>query len=290
MQSKRSKRVVAIHDLSGYGRISLTVAIPVLNTMGFNVCPLPTAILSSGTQFSKFTFLDLTEEMKKIIAAWKELHLEFDAFYTGYLGSPEQIDIVKDFIADFKQEDNLVVVDPVLGDDGKLYTGFDRQIVVKMRELIEVADVITPNLTELSFLLERPYQNEYQDDELKKIMLDLSAQGPQIVVITSVPVLGDPNRTSVYAYNRSGGHFWKTTCPYLPAHYPGMGDTFASVITGALMQGDSLPLALDRATQFCYQGIRATFGHDYEKREGVLLEKVLGNLNMPIQVTSYEMI
>jgi len=288
--SKRSKRVVAIHDLSGYSRISLTVAIPILNTMGFNVCPLPTAILSSGTQFSKFTFLDLTEEMKKIIAAWKELNLEFDAFYSGYLGSPEQIDIVKGFIADFKKENNLVVVDPVLGDNGKLYTGFNNRIVIKMRELIQVADVITPNLTELSYLLDRPYQEEYDDAELKKIMLDISEKGPQIVIITNVPVQGDPHHTSVYAYNRSGGRFWKTTCSYLPAHYPGMGDTFASVITGALMQGDSLPLALDRATQFCYQGIRATFGHDYEKREGILLEKVLCNLNAPIQVTSYEMI
>jgi len=290
MYSKRSKRVVAIHDLSGYGRISLTVAIPILNTMGCNVCPLPTAILSSGTQFSKFTFLDLTEEMKKMITAWKELNLEFDAFYSGYLASSEQIDIVKDFIAYFKKENNLVVVDPVLGDNGKLYTGFDNQIVVKMRELIRIADVITPNLTELSFLLDRPFQEEYSDSELKKIMLELSEQGPQIVIITNVPVLNDLRHTSVYAYNRSGGRFWKATCPYLPAHYPGMGDTFASVITGALMQGDSLPMALDRATQFCYQGIRATFGYDYDKREGVLLEKVLGNLNAPIQVTSYEMI
>ena len=290
MYSTRSKRIVAVHDLSGYSRISLTVAIPILNTMGFNVCPLPTAILSSGTQFSKFTFLDLTEEMKKIIAAWKELNLEFDAFYTGYLGSPEQIDIVKDFIADFRKKDNLVVIDPVLGDNGKLYTGFDNKIVEKMRELIRIADVITPNLTELSLLLDTPYIEECNDNELKKNMLELSEQGPQIVIITNVPVLDDTHRTSVYAYNRSTGRFWKATCPYLPAHYPGMGDTFASVITGALMQGDSLPLALDRATQFCYQGIRATFGHDYEKREGILLEKVLNNLNAPIQVTSYEMI
>ncbi len=290
MHSKRSKRVVAIHDLSGYGRISLTVAIPVLNTMGFNVCPLPTAILSSGTQFPSFTFLDLTEEMKKIIAAWKELDLEFDAFYTGYLGSPEQIDIVKEFIADFKKGDSFVLVDPVLGDNGELYTGFDQKIVIKMRELIRVADIITPNLTELSLLLDRPYQAEYGNEELKSILLELSDQGPQIVIITSVPVQKDPYHTSVYAYNRASGHFWKTTCPYLPAHYPGMGDTFAAVIAGALLQGDSLPLALDRATQFCYQGIRATFGYDYEKKEGILLEKVLGNLNAPILISSYEMI
>ena len=110
------------------------------------------------------------------------------------------------------------------------------------------------------------------------------------VIITSVPVQGDPRKTSVYAYDRQGNRYWKVTCPYLPAHYPGTGDTFTSVITGSLMQGDSLPIALDRATQFILQGIRATFGYEYDNREGILLEKVLHNLDMPIQVSSYELI
>ena len=111
-----------------------------------------------------------------------------------------------------------------------------------------------------------------------------------MVIITSVPVHGEPHKTSVYAYNRQGNRYWKVTCPYLPAHYPGTGDTFTSVITGSLMQGDSLPLALDRATQFILQGIRATFGYEYDNREGILLEKVLHNLDMPIQMASYELI
>lgn len=290
MYSNKKNRIVAIHDISGFGRVSLTVVIPILNAMGFNVCPLPTAILSTHTQFPDFTFLDLTDEMKKIIASWKKQHIEFDAFYSGYLGSPEQIGIVKNFIADFKKADDLVVVDPVLGDNGKLYTNFDERIVKEMRELIKVADVITPNLTEVSFLLDQPYRTENTDDQLKEILLALSAQGPPIVIITSVPVLGDPHTTSVYAYNRNGGRFWKVTCPYLPAHFPGVGDTFTSVITGALLQGDSLPIALDRATQFCYQGIRATFGYEHDRREGILLEKVLPILNMPIQVATYELL
>lgn len=290
MYSNKKNRIVAIHDISGFGRVSLTVVIPILNAMGFNVCPLPTAILSTHTQFPDFTFLDLTDEMKKIIASWKKQHIEFDAFYSGYLGSPEQIGIVKNFIADFKKTDDLVVVDPVLGDNGKLYTNFDERIVKEMRELIKVADVITPNLTEVSFLLDQPYRTENTDDQLKEILLALSAQGPPIVIITSVPVLGDPHTTSVYAYNRNGGRFWKVTCPYLPAHFPGVGDTFTSVITGALLQGDSLPIALDRATQFCYQGIRATFGYEHDRREGILLEKVLPILNMPIQVATYELL
>jgi pyridoxine kinase len=258
--------------------------------MGFHVSPLPTAILSSHTQYPHFSFLDLTDEMRKVIAEWKKLGAGFDTFYSGYLGSPEQVQIVKDFIQEFRKENNLVVVDPVLGDNGRLYTGFDLIIVEEMRRLITVADIVTPNLTELFYLLDIPYEKEYTDEKLKQYLLALSEKGPSIVIITSVPVADDPHQTSVYAYNRNGGRFWKVTCPYLPAHYPGVGDTFTSVITGAMMQGDSLPMALDRATQFCYQGIRATFGYEYDSREGILLEKVLHNLHIPIQVSTYELI
>lgn len=290
MYTNKVKKVVAVHDLSGIGRVSLTVVIPILSSMGFQVCPLPTAVLSNHTQYPQFSFLDLTGEMPKIIFEWKRLGIQFDAFYTGYLGSARQIQIVADFIDDFRQPDNLVVVDPVLGDNGKLYTNFDGQMVKEMRQLIAKADVVTPNLTELFYLLDRPYKEVNTDEELKSYLRHLSDKGPEIVIITSVPVMNDAHKTSVYAYNRQGNRYWKITCPYLPAHYPGTGDTFTSVITGSLLQGDSLPIALDRGTQFILQGIRATFGYEYDNREGILLEKVLHNLDMPIQSSSYELI
>lgn len=290
MYANKVKKIAAVHDLSGMGRVSLTVVIPVLSSMGFQVCPLPTAVLSNHTQYPDFTFLDLTDEMPKIISEWKKLNVQFDAFYTGYLGSPRQIQIVSDFIDDFRHPDSLVVADPVLGDNGKLYANFDERMIIEMRRLIRKADVITPNLTELFYLLDEPYKQDNTDKELKRYLRLLSDQGPQIVIITSVPVKGDNNKTSVYAYNRVGDRYWKIVCPYLPAHYPGTGDTFTSVITGALMQGDSLPIALDRATQFILQGIRATFGYEYDNREGILLEKVLHNLDLPIQSGSYELI
>ncbi len=290
MFANKVKKVAAIHDLSGMGRVSLTVVIPILSSMGFQVCPLPTAILSNHTQYPDFTFLDLTDEMPRIIAEWKRLEVEFDAIYTGYLGSPRQIQIVSDFIRDFRRKDSLTVIDPVLGDNGKLYSNFNESMVVEMQHLVTHADVITPNLTELFYLLDRPYKESNTDQELKEYLRCLSEKGPEVVIITSVPVLDEPHKTSVYAYNRRGNRYWKITCPYLPAHYPGTGDTFTSVITGALLQGDSLPIALDRATQFILQGIRATFGYEYDNREGILLEKVLHNLDMPIQSSSYELI
>ena len=159
-----------------------------------------------------------------------------------------------------------------------------------MKKLICLADIITPNMTELFRLLDLPFQESISDAELKAALKALSDKGPSIVIVTSVPVKDDPHSTSVYAYNRFGGRYWKVTCPYLPAHYPGTGDTFTSVITGSLMQGDSLPIALDRATQFILQGIRATFGYEYNNLEGIMLEKVLHNLDMPIQVSSYELL
>lgn len=290
MYANKVKKVAAVHDLSGVGRVSLTVVIPILSSMGFQACPLPTAVLSNHTQYPDFSFLDLTDEMPKIIKEWERLGVEFDAIYTGYLGSPRQARIVSGFINDFRRADSLVVVDPVLGDNGRLYTTFDETMVNEMQHLITEADVITPNLTELFYMLDLPYKEENSDDELKHYLRCLSDKGPQIVIVTSVPVPAEPHKTSVYAYNRVGNRYWKITCPYLPAHYPGTGDTFTSVITGALLQGDSLPIALDRATQFILQGIRATFGYEYDNRDGILLEKVLHNLDMPIQISSYELI
>lgn len=285
------KRVVAVHDLSCMGRVSLMAAVPILSSMGLEVCPLPTALLSCHTQYPEFTFLDLTEEMKGIIANWKNQGFRFNAFYTGYLGSPEQVQVVEGLIRDFRRPTDLTVVDPVLGDNGKLYKGIKDEMVSEMRELIKLADVITPNMTEMFLLLNESFrQDALSDNELKGYLKELSNQGPAIVIVTSVPVNDNPHQTSVYAYNRNGNRYWKVTCPFLPAHYPGTGDAFTSVITGALMQGDSLPVALDRATQFTLQGIRSTFGYEYNNMEGIMLEKVLGNLHTPIQICSYELI
>ena len=290
IETPQVKRIAAVHDLSGYGRVSLMVVLPILSTMGFEVSALPTAVLSNHTQFPKFTFLDLTDEMSKIIESWKVLDARFDAIYTGYMGSPAQIDIIEGFIDNFRQPQTFVVVDPVLGDNGHLYQAIDKKMVEKMRSLIRKADVVTPNLTELYYLLDRPYEPQVDTERMKALMTELSDAGPDTVIVTGVPMAGDAGKTSVFAYSRQSGHYWKVTCAYLPAHYPGTGDAFTSVITGALMQGDSLPMAIDRAAQFILQGIRATFGYEYDSRQGILLERVLHNLVLPVQNYTYEMI
>lgn len=285
------KKVAAIHDLSGFGRASLCAIIPTLSAMGVQVCPLPTAILSNHTGgFEHYSFVDLTDSMEEFIDNWKRLDLHFDCVYSGFLGSTRQINIVADFIDFFGTPDNLVVVDPVMGDNGALYSSMSEEIIPEMKRLVAKADIITPNFTEAAFLLGKPCAESISDREVKEWLLALSAIGPDIVIITSVPGEKKNKNTYVVAYDRGNDTFWKVGCRYIPASYPGTGDTFASVVIGSLLQGDSLPVAIDRAVQFISQCIKASYGFHYPNRNGVLLEKELGILKMPVLISGYEML
>ena len=285
-------RVAAIHDLSGFGRASLTVAIPVLSCMGIQVCPLPTAVLSTHTvEYTDYVLHDLTDQMDGILAHWERLGLRFDGSYSGFMASPEQMHSVERCIRNCRAENGLAVVDPVLGDNGVLDPTMTPEMVEKMRWLITSADVITPNFTEVTLLLDEPYQDTVDVPTIQRWLTRLSDRGPGIVAATSVPleepgVLRDRESTAVIAYERSENRFWRIDCSYIPAHYPGTGDTFASVLTGSLLLGDTLSLALDRAVQFVTLGIRATFGHGLPTREGILLERVLGALRVPMTTCS----
>ncbi len=283
-------RVAAVHALAGFGRASLTAVIPVLSTLGCQVCPFPTAVLSTHGGFSGYRKIDVTENMAEFIDHWKELNISFEAIYTGFLGSPGQISIVERFINTFSQTEQLIVVDPVLGDDGKVYGIVSPEMVEGMRGLIGKANVITPNYTEAALLLGRSYSEKMEMETVKQWMYDLSEMGPETVIITSVPLNGHRGTTSVIAYNTRDGRLWRVNCSYVPAYYPGTGDIFTSVIVGSLLQGDSLPIALDRAVQFVSIAIRASFGYTFSKNEGVLLERVLHNLRAPVTTSTYEII
>jgi len=282
------KQVAAIHDLSGCGRTSLSVVIPILSAMGIKVCSLPTAVLSSHSRFEGFHFVDLTDHMMPILEHWKTINISFDAIYSGFLGSHRQIHIVQDMIRAFARDKQLVVIDPVLGDNGTTYRTTDKEMISQMKSLIQEANVITPNLTEVSLLLDQPYNPAIDENAIKDRMLQLSDTGPGIVVVTGVPDTTARNKYSVIAYNRNGSRFWKVPIDYIPADFPGTGDCFTSVLTGALLQGDSLPIALDRAVHFISYGVRATYGYNYDQNQGILLERILNRLNFPMPVSSYE--
>lgn len=272
------RRVAAIHDLSGFGRVSLTAAIPILNCMGIQTCPLPTAVLSTQTGgMTGFTFHDLTGEMHPILDHWEKLGLTFDTVYSGFLGTPEQVDITLRCIRDFLKPDGFALVDPVLGDNGELHPTQTMEMVRAMRQLVAHAHTITPNITEVAYLLDEPYRDTMTESDLKQQMRRLADMGPRRVVITSAPSARKGYCATV-AHDRETDRFWKVESPWIPAFYPGTGDVFASVLLGALLQGDSLPLAVERAVRLVSEGILITMEQKTVNTEGILLERVLPTL------------
>jgi pyridoxine kinase len=271
----RLKHAAAIHDLSGYGRCSLTVALPVLSATGVHTSALPTAYLSAHTAFENFTFLDLSDEMEKTIKHWKELGLAFDAIYTGFLGSERQIEIVKEFFDIFQKENTLIVIDPVMGDEGKRYTTYTKALCKKMQELAGYADVITPNLTEAALLLDQEYEALVQTDP-KETVKKLSNNGKRNVVLTGVSDLSD--KTGACVYDRDLDETFFVYSDQIPASYFGTGDVFASVLTGALLQDKNLKDAVQKACDFVSAGVKQSMENGVEKKEGIDFEPLLYTL------------
>ncbi len=267
-------RLIAVHDISGFGRTSLTIVLPLLSSMGIQVCPLPTAVLSTHTtEFTDFTFCDLTEELPKILDHWKALGLKFEGLYSGFLANHTQVAIVERAIEEFLVPQGIAVIDPVMGDNGKLDPTITQDIVEAMRHLITKADYITPNYSEVCFLLdEEPIFREL--DEVKILAKRLAEKGPKVVVITSVPTK-DNSLVHVLAYEKEKDMFYQIERPYIPAFYPGTGDTFASAFTGAILKKQSLQEALESAVSFVTQAIQITYEAKTVSREGVLFENLL---------------
>ncbi|MBD5104083.1 MAG: pyridoxamine kinase [Ruminococcaceae bacterium] len=275
MINKNQHRVAAIHDLSGFGRCSLAVIIPVLSSMGIQCCPVPTAVLSTHTGgFEDIVIKDLTDYISPALSQYKKLGIEFDAVYSGFLASAEQIDHCLEFFSAYK--DGLKIVDPVMGDHGKPYRTYTSELCKRMGELVDVADVITPNLTEAAILLGELYPVELTAGLVKSWLARL-CERVRIAVITGVP-LTEGVIANVGCDKEHGG-FWRVDCDYVPASYPGTGDIFASVLTGSLLLGDSLPIAMDRATAFTQIAIKNTYSYGMEPRNGVLFEPSLSRLN-----------
>lgn len=273
----RPARILAIHDLSGFGRCSLTVIIPVLSVMGMQVCPVPTAVLSSHTGgLGEVELCDLTEQLAPTLEHYKRLNLDFECVYSGFLGSSQQIDHCLDF---FKSYPNaLAVVDPVMGDHGRAYRTVTAEMRARMHELVSVADLITPNLTEACMLLNESYDPApLTVEQAKSKLVRLAKLGPKQVVITGAELASFETICNI-GYDAAHGAFWCVACDYVPVSYPGTGDIFAAVLTGALLGGDSLPMAMERATIFVQTAIKTTYGYGGDTRYGVMLEPILSRL------------
>lgn len=281
--------VLAIHDLSGFGRGSLTTVITVLGSMGIQVCPMPTSLLSTHTEFEEFSFLDLTREMEKFIEHWQKLGLKFDAIYSGFLGSPSQAALVKRCIELFSHKDTFTLIDPVLGDNGSLYPTMSQNMVNEMKNIIRSANIISPNITEAALLLDEPCPDSLDRKTIIEWLRRLAAMGPDTVVITSAILNDEPEQgaaSSVIAYSRppqsSQEEFWQIKCEYIPAHYPGTGDIFASVLTGSILRKEELQVAVARAMRFIATGIEQSEIAKEPRRNGILLEQMLDTLKGPL--------
>ncbi|MEF9990514.1 MAG: pyridoxamine kinase [Romboutsia sp.] len=268
------KKVAAINDLSGIGRCSLTVAIPILSSLKVQCCPFPTAILSSQTGYPEFTFLDFTKHMNQYSSVWKSLKQEFDCIYSGFLGSKDQIQIVTNFI----KENNspFIVVDPVLGDNGELYPVFTEDMCHKIKDLVKLSHLTTPNLTEACFLTNRDYtKSTFTRNELIEIAKDVSSLGPDKVVITGI--IEDDNILNL-GYDKENNSIFFTSVKYNNCSYSGTGDIFTSILCGLLLNNHDLNFSVNHATDFIYKVINYTHQFETDRNDGVMFENFLGDL------------
>ena len=276
--NKRQKRVAAIHDISGFGRCSLTVALPIISAAGIECCVVPTAVLSTHTGgLGSFTYRDLTDDILPIADHWQSLGLGFDALYSGFLGSLRQVEILSAFIDRFRTSDNLVMIDPVMADNGMLYKTFSAEFPAEMRKLCKKADLIVPNMTEAALLLDEPYrEGPHTKDFIAETIKKLASLGSKLVVLTGVYL--SKNELGAVAYDSATGQIDYTCAERLPGFYPGTGDIFGSVLLSSLLNDNSLSTSTEIAVDFVVNGIRRTHVAGTDTRFGVNFEAGLGAL------------
>lgn len=267
------KRIMTIQDISCVGKCSLTVALPIISAAGVECGVLPTAVLSTHTAFPEFTFCDLTDEIQPIADKFSKLNIDFDAIYTGYLGSERQLALVEKFFDDFKKEDTVIVIDPVMADNGKLYHGFTDEFAMSMAKLCSKADLIIPNLTEASFMLGVEYNPDYNEDYIRYILKKLTELGCKRAALTGISL--KDGEIGVYYYDGINDTYYSYFNELLPVSYHGTGDIFASAALGALMRGLSYEDSLSLATDYTLECMKFTMKDENRRFYGVNFEEAL---------------
>ncbi|MDO4344338.1 MAG: pyridoxamine kinase [Eubacteriales bacterium] len=270
MTSHRQKKIAVINDMSGFGRCSITVSLPVISRLKVQCCPVPTAILSNHTGYDRYFFDDYTEKMPEYIRNWEYLGLKFDGIYPGFLGSARQIDIVEDFIRRFRTEQTLVILDPVMGDHGKPYATCTKEMCSRMKRLVGYADIITPNVTEACILTDTPYKEHWKKEEIRRLAGKLGEQGPQKIVITGI-VQG--NYIANYVCENGEDHFLRSV--RVGTQRCGTGDLFASIIAADAVNHVDFAVSVKKASNFVKRCIQTSIDMDIPVTDGVAFEEVL---------------
>lgn len=274
---KHQKKIALINDITGFGRCSVTVQLPLISALKIQACPLPTAILAAHTGFPVHYMDDYTRHMRAHMDNWQALNLQFDGILSGFLGSKAQIELVLEFAERFKREQTLFVVDPVMGDGGKLYSSYDQELCEEMRKLLKVADVLTPNLTEVCQLLSLAYPQQMPTEaSLEQMAKALTEHGAKQIVITG---LVDEATNTVYNYIYEQGKN-----PYLQANqriateHSGTGDAFVAILTASLLNGESLTKSVEKSARFVGKAMEYTNSLGVPWNYGLCFEEYLTDL------------
>ena len=276
----RTPKVAAVQDLSGLGRCSLSVVLPVLSVMGAQCCPLPTAVLSAHTAFpapEAAAFQDLTGAMEQTLRHWEALHASFDAIYSGFLGSPQQVGVLRRLIQRFRRKETLVLIDPVMGDHGRVYRTYTPEMCEQMIQLAAEADLITPNLTEAALLLGEPFDHIPDSQAgIETWLRRLSLDGKRSVVITGVSLA--PKALGAGCLDARSGKIRFAMARQEPGQFFGTGDLFAAVLLGSLLRGETLSESTARAVDFIQKSVARTLAAGTPMLEGVQFEPLLREL------------
>jgi len=270
------KRVLTVQDISCLGKCSLTIALPVISALGVETVILPTAVLSTHTMFKNFTCKDLSDQIEPITAHWKSEHVTFDAIYTGYLGTIEQIAQIRGLFRTFRDENTCIIVDPVMADNGKLYPAFDMDYVKENAKLCGDADIIVPNITEAAFMTGMEYRESYDEGYVKEMLSALNDLGAGISVLTGVSL--SEGKTGVMGYDRKTGEYYVYQNDRVNASYHGTGDLFSSTCVGEMMRGLSWKDAMRIAADYTAHTIRVTLDNPRKPWYGVDFEKTIPDL------------
>lgn len=269
------KKLAVINDISGFGRCSITVSLPIVSYLGVQCCPVPTSVFSNHTGYPQFFFDDYTDRMPEYINNWKKLGLIFEGIATGFLGSARQIQIVKKFIKEFSKENTQIIIDPVMGDYGKLYPTYTEELCQEMKKLVSLADIVTPNLTECCKLTDMSYKDAgWKKKELFNMAEQLSKQGPEKVVITGIR---QGEFIANYIYEK-GKEPKLIRTHRVGTERSGTGDVFAAVIAADSINGVPFDKSVKKASGFVKKCILKSIELDIPRTDGVCFEEILYQL------------
>lgn len=269
------KKIAVINDISGFGRCSITVALPIISHMKLQCCPLPTSIFSNHTGYENYFFDDYTKNMREFILNWKKLDLEFEGIATGFLGSKEQIQIVEEFIREFRTERTKVIIDPVMGDNGKLYPTYTEEMRQEMKKLVSYSDILTPNLTECCFLTDTPYRaTGWSKKELFEMAEKLSSVGADKIVISGIS-MGNYLGNVVF---ESNGTKELIRTKRVANERAGTGDIFASIIAADCVNQVDFTQSVRKAVRFIKDSMIITNQKGIPSEDGLCFEEILYRL------------